>query len=168
MPAPAQASPLARLDSARPYVLGLFRIVVGLLFACHGAASLFGWFGGNPSGQPSIGAWPGWYAAVIQFAGGALVLIGLRTRTAAFISSGSMAYAYFSVHVAHALMPIQNGGEPATMFCWAFLLIAAVGPGALSLDGLLGGGRPGERTTGGPARQAGVRVAAEASASRAN
>ncbi|GAU71279.1 hypothetical protein SSP35_32_00080 [Streptomyces sp. NBRC 110611] len=118
------------------HVLALFRIVVGLLFACHGASSLFGVLGGamGQGGTVPTGAWPGWYAAVIELAGGALVMLGLGTRAAAFVSSGSMAYAYFSVHQGTALWPIQNGGEASAMFCWAFLLIAFTGPGAWALD----------------------------------
>lgn len=128
-----------RLDAARPYALSLFRIVIGLLFACHGAASLFGVLGGAVGGGTiSAGTWPGWYAAVIQLVGGVLVMIGLGSRSAAFISSGSMAYAYFDVHQSEALMPIQNHGEASAVFCWAFLLLVFTGPGALSLDRLFG------------------------------
>lgn len=126
-----------RLDQAQPYALGLFRIVIGLLFACHGAASLFGVLGGAMGGGTvPTGTWPGWYAAVIQLVGGGLVLIGLGTRTAAFIASGSMAYAYFKVHQPEALFPLQNGGEASAVFCWAFLLLVFTGPGALALDRL--------------------------------
>jgi putative oxidoreductase len=117
-------------------VTTLFRLVLGLLFAFHGAASLFGVFGGNRgSGQAiEIGTWPGWYAAVIQLAGGLLVLAGLATRAAAIVCSGSMAYAYFVVHQPDALLPLNNGGETAALFCWSFLLIATLGPGRWSLD----------------------------------
>lgn len=123
-----------RLDQAQPYALGLFRIVIGLLFACHGAASLFGVIGGTAGGAIPAGTWPGWYAAVIQLVAGALVLLGLGTRSAAFVASGSMAYAYFNVHQPEALFPLQNGGEAAAVFCWAFLLLAFTGPGAPALD----------------------------------
>ncbi|MEU5241713.1 DoxX family protein [Streptomyces lydicus] len=121
---------------ATPHALALFRVVVGLLFACHGASSLFGVLGGamGQGGTVPTGAWPGWYAAVIQLAGGLLVLLGLGTRAAALVSSGSMAYAYFSVHQGTALWPIQNGGEASAMFCWAFLLLFFTGPGAWALD----------------------------------
>ncbi|MER6524639.1 DoxX family protein [Streptomyces sp. NPDC001508] len=141
----------ARLNSAQPYVIGLFRIVIGLLFAVHGAASLFGVLGGvagTDGGTVDAGTWPGWYAAVIQLGGGALVLLGLGTRAAALIASGSMAYAYFNVHQEAALWPIQNGGELSALFCWAFFLLVFTGSGALGLDGLLvrrasaEGGRP--------------------------
>jgi putative oxidoreductase len=129
-----------RLNSARPYAVGLFRIVLGLLFTCHGAASLFGVLGGavgTDGGTIEAGTWPGWYAAVIQLVCGALVLLGLATRPAAFLASGSMAFAYFHVHQPNGLWPIQNGGEQAALFCWAFLLLVFTGPGALALDNVL-------------------------------
>ncbi|MDF3297318.1 DoxX family protein [Streptomyces tropicalis] len=132
--------PTGRLDSARPYALALFRAVVGLLFACHGAASLFGVLGGAAGGDGGTvpaGSWPGWYAAVIQLAGGTLVLLGLGTRIAALVASGSMAYAYFDVHQQAALWPIQNGGELSALFCWTFLVLVFTGPGAFGMDGLL-------------------------------
>lgn len=122
-----------RLNSAQPYAIGLFRIVVGLLFACHGANSLFGTFGGE---TPEAGAWPSWYAAVIELVGGSLVLLGLGTRAAAFISSGAMAYAYFKVHQPQGLWPIENSGEGAAMYCWAMFLLIFTGSGALGLDRL--------------------------------
>ncbi|MGW8951433.1 DoxX family protein [Streptomyces sp. NPDC055709] len=127
----------SRLDQVQPYALGLFRIVLGLLFACHGARSLFGVLGAEAAGGTApTGAWPGWYAAVIELAAGILVLIGLGTRAAAFIASGAMAYAYFTVHQTEALFPIQNGGEGAAVYSWAFLLLVFTGPGALALDRL--------------------------------
>lgn len=123
-----------------PHVIALFRIVVGLLFAVHGAASLFGVLGGaagTNGGTIAAGTWPGWYAAVIELVGGILVLLGAGTRGAALLSSGSMAYAYFTVHQEHALWPIQNGGELSALYSWAFLLIVITGPGAWAVDGLL-------------------------------
>jgi putative oxidoreductase len=144
MTAPSASTALsARLSDSRPYALALFRFVTGLLFACHGAASLFGVLGGagGSGGTAPAGAWPGWYAAVIQLVGGVLIALGLFTRTAALISSGSMAYAYFVMHQPEALWPMQNGGEASAMFCWAFLLLIFTGPGAAALDGLLAGRR---------------------------
>ncbi|MFI6283308.1 DoxX family protein [Streptomyces sp. NPDC051018] len=131
----ANTSLTSRLNRSQPYVLSLFRIVVGLLFACHGAASLFGVLGGaHGGGTVETGTWPDWYAAMIQLIGGGLVLLGIGTRTAAFVASGSMAYAYFKVHQTEGLFPLQNGGEPSAFFCWAFLLLVFTGPGALALD----------------------------------
>ncbi|MFH9426520.1 DoxX family protein [Streptomyces sp. NPDC017529] len=128
-----------RLDAARPYALSLFRAVIGLLFACHGAASLFGVLGGagGTGGTVAAGTWPGWYAAVIQLVGGTLVMAGVGTRSAALICSGSMAYAYFEAHQPAGLWPLENGGESAVIFCWAFLILVFTGPGPLSLTRFL-------------------------------
>ncbi|MER5253849.1 DoxX family protein [Streptomyces sp. NPDC002855] len=146
-----------RLNSAQPYALGLFRIVIGLLFACHGAASLFGVLGGAAGGGTvEAGTWPGWYAAVIQLVGGGLVALGLGTRAAAFISSGSMAYAYFKVHQPEALWPLQNDGEASAIFCWAMLLLVFTGSGALGLDRLFAS--RGERADGGKDKEASERT----------
>lgn len=128
------------IPRATPAVVSLYRIVIALFFVLHGAASLFGVFGGNQGKGHAVevGTWPGWWAALIQLVAGGLVLIGLFTGPAALLASGSMAYAYFSVHQEKALLPLQNGGEAAAMFCWAFFLIAMIGPGPFSLDALFG------------------------------
>lgn len=130
----------ATTDKAMPYALGVFRIVIGVLFASHGVASLFGVFGGSPGSNGAAtptGLWPSWYAAVIQLVCGVLVMTGLGTRIAALIASGSMAYAYFVAHQSDGLLPLQNHGENAALFCWAFVLLVFTGPGAFALDSLL-------------------------------
>ncbi|GGN32589.1 putative oxidoreductase [Actinoplanes campanulatus] len=120
-------------------VWSLFRMVVGLLFACHGLASLFGLLGGSKGTGEAVplGTWPGWYAAVIQLICGGLVLIGLFTRPAAILASGSMAYAYFVVHQKTGLMPIENGGVTSALYAWSFLAVAAIGAGPWSVEALL-------------------------------
>jgi putative oxidoreductase len=120
--------------------LSVVRIVVSFLLICHGAAKLFGAFGGvdDHGAAAPVGSWPLWWAGVIEVGGGGLVLLGLLTRVAALLCSGAMAFAYFTVHQPQALLPLQNGGEPAALFCWIFLLIAVLGPGPLALDAMLG------------------------------
>lgn len=119
-------------------IWSLFRIVVGLLFSLHGAGTVLGLFGGNQgSGEPlPVGLWPGWWAGLIQLVCGILVVLGLLTRYAAVLASGSMAYAYFVVHQPNALLPTQNGGVTAALYAWAFLAIAVLGAGPWSLDAL--------------------------------
>jgi putative oxidoreductase len=134
------------LQRASGQYLSVFRIVVGLLFVVHGAASLFGIFGGAkgvPGATVKFGLWPGWWAALIQVVAGGLVLIGFLTRPAAILCSGSMAYAYFTVHAPKSLWPGSNGGEAAALFCWAFLTIALLGAGAWSVDALISRSRRG-------------------------
>ncbi|MFI6507678.1 DoxX family protein [Streptosporangium sp. NPDC050855] len=132
-------------------VLSLFRMVTGLLFLFHGLASMFGLFGGNRgTGQAvEFAVWPGWWAALIQVVCGLLVLAGVFSRSAATLASGSMAYAYFVVHLPQDFLPLRNGGELAALFCWSFLIIAVLGPGPWALDALFrrrGDGAPGVLT----------------------
>lgn len=110
----------------------LLRIVAGLLFICPGAMKLLGWFGGMPAGiqvTPLLTA-----AGVIELVGGLLILLGLFTRSVAFIASGEMAFAYFMGHFPQGFWPIQNHGEPAVLFCFIFLFLWGNGPGPFSLD----------------------------------
>ena len=129
---------LTSLDKASPWAIGIFRIVVGFLFFCHGTSSLFAWPVAPYSGQTAdFGAWPSWWAAAIQFAGGILIMLGVGTRAAAFIGSGSMAVAYFWKHQGDGLLPIQNDGDSAALFCWALLLLVFIGGGKLALSSVL-------------------------------
>jgi putative oxidoreductase len=119
-------NPLKRFE---PTAYALFRIVVGFLFICHGLQKLAGVLGGHRVALASmLGA-----ASIIETVGGLLVMIGLVTSPAALICSGEMAFAYFMVHAPRGLWPIQNGGEPAVFYCFAFLYIAARGAGFLSV-----------------------------------
>jgi putative oxidoreductase len=115
----------------------LFRIVAGVLFACHGGQKLFGLFGGTPMlSNPMMLA-----AGIIEFAGGVLVALGVFTGIAAFISSGEMAVAYFMAHAPGGLFPIVNKGELAVLYCFVFLYIATHGSGTWSLGRALGLGK---------------------------
>jgi putative oxidoreductase len=125
------------------YLTSVYRFVLGLLIASHGIATLFGAFGGSLGSGKTVSAamWPGGVAADIQLVFGVLVMLGLVTRTSAVVLSGTMAYAYFSVHQKVALLPLQNGGEQAALFSWGFLMIAVIGAGPWSLDTLLAAAR---------------------------
>jgi putative oxidoreductase len=111
----------------------LARIVIGLLFACHGAQKLFGVLGGNSQ----LGHTKMMIAGIIEFGGGLLIALGLFTSIAAFTASGEMAFAYFSAHAPHGSWPIINKGELAVVYCFFFLFVAAHGAGPYSLDRLL-------------------------------
>lgn len=116
-------------------VYALFRIVTGFLFLCHGMQKLFGSFGSTF--QPPVGSLA-WFAGVIEFGAGTLVMIGLLTSWAAFLASGTMAAAYFMAHFKpEAFWPIENQGELAVLYCFAFLYIAARGAGPWSVAAAL-------------------------------
>ena len=114
----------------------LMRNVVGFLFLWHGIQKLLG-FPPLPEGI-EIPAFVTYVAGPIELIGGLLVTIGLLTRWAAFLSSGLMAFAYWMAHGMNALLPIMNQGEPAAVYCFVFLYVAARGAGRWSVDGSRG------------------------------
>ncbi|RMH21133.1 MAG: DoxX family protein [Gemmatimonadetes bacterium] len=121
--------------------LNALRIVTGFLFAAHGAQKLFGVLGRDaPVELMSLMG----LAGVLEFFGGLLVMVGLFTRPVAFVLAGEMAVAYFMVHAPRGFWPLMNRGEPAVLFCFIFLMLAANGGGALSLDGWLAARRRGK------------------------
>jgi putative oxidoreductase len=123
------------MRSYEPQTYALLRIVTGFLFLWHGMQKLFGFPGEMPPGVPALIIY---VAGPIELFGGALVMIGLVTRWAAFVSSGLMAFAYWMGHGTHDLLPVQNQGELAVLYCFVFLYISAHGPGLWSLDGQRG------------------------------
>ena len=112
----------------------MLRIVAALLFLQHGLVKLFGFPPGAQPGQQELATLLG-VAGVIETATGALLLLGLFTRPAAFIASGFCAVAYWMMHAPQGLYPIINQGELAALYCFVFLYIFFAGPGAFSVDG---------------------------------
>src|ERR1017187_5503388 len=113
----------------------ILRIIVGLLFACHGAQKLFGVLGGTIAIHNPMGL----AAGLIEFVAGVLVALGFYGRAAAFVASGEMAVAYFMVCASRGFWPIANGGETAVLYCFVFLNIFFHGSGLWSLDSLRNG-----------------------------
>ena len=113
------------------------RIIVGFLFACHGAQKVLGLLGGIDGAGGTVGFGLIWVAGAIELAGGVLVATGFFAGTAAFVCSGQMAVAYFMAHQGNALFPIQNKGDLAMLYCFVFLYMAAKGSGIWSIDSLL-------------------------------
>jgi putative oxidoreductase len=129
-----------RLAPYAPTVLSLFRLVYGFLFTAYGSMNLFSW-PVRPTHAVVVGAWPGWYAGLIELVAGLLIATGLFTRAAAFIASGEMAVAYFWIHQPRSLWPIGdppagNGGALAILFCFGFFLLVFTGGGSYSIDAL--------------------------------
>ena len=119
------------------YALSVLRIMTGLLFLEHGMSKLFHF----PPPPPQLahvelmslmGA-----GGVLEFFGGAAIVLGLFTRPIAFILSGEMAVAYFTVHAPRGFFPMSNGGDAAVLFCFIFLFFAAAGGGLFAVDKLL-------------------------------
>jgi putative oxidoreductase len=120
-----------KLQTWAPQILGATRILVGIMLALHGAQKVLGAFGGVPAGVPWYIVW---VAGPIELVGGAAMAAGLFARSASFLVSGLMAFAYFKGHAGRGFWPILNGGELAIVYCWVALYLAAQGPGAWALD----------------------------------
>ena len=93
---------LKLFSKAEPWSYQLMRIVVGLVFACHGAQKLFGVLGADRvSLLTQRGA-----AGIIEFFGGLLIAAGVAVTPVAFICSGAMTVAFFQNHWA------KDSGHP--------------------------------------------------------
>ena len=117
-----------------PYLLSFVRIAVGLLFFQHGAEKLWGFAGGRIDLEFTT---LHGLAGPIEVVGGGLMVLGLFTRSTAFILCGEMAVAYFRSWAPRGFFPINNGGEEAVICCYIFLWLVTAGPGPWSVDALL-------------------------------
>lgn len=123
------------LDPYRDEAYALLRGVTGFMFSFHGIQKMFEVLTDRPG--PEI--WTqGWFGGLIELVGGILVMVGLFTRPAAFLCSGTMAVAYIQFHWkgqwGSEFFPIVNRGEMAALYCFVFLFIAVQGAGKWSLD----------------------------------
>ncbi|MEO8225504.1 MAG: DoxX family protein [Gammaproteobacteria bacterium] len=121
----------------RPRARAALRIVTAYLFMAHGTAKLFGMPHQPMFDGLKLMSLMG-LAGILEFFGGALLLIGLFTRPVAFVLCGFMAVAYFMAHASQgsALVPMLNGGESAVLYCFVFLYLAVAGAGAWSIDAM--------------------------------
>lgn len=116
-----------------PRLLSILRIMAGLLLLQHGTAKLLKFPLVPSMANVSLSSLPG-IAGILELVGGVLLILGLFTRPTAFILSGMTAFAYFIAHAPRGFYPILNQGELAVLYCFAFLYLAAAGPGPWSLD----------------------------------
>lgn len=125
---------VSRLNEWAPRVLSIARIVIGLIFLEHGTQKFLGFPPGESAGSglglPHLGA----YAGIVEVAAGLLIALGLFTRPAAFLASGTMAVAYWYAHAPQNFFPVNNGGDAAILYCFFFLYLVFAGPGPWSLD----------------------------------
>lgn len=119
------------LECFQEQIYSVFRMISGFLFLWHGTQKFFNFPMEYPYGPLDT---LGFAAGIIELVGGLLIMVGLFTRSAAFICSGTMAFAYWMAHGMQSFFPIVNRGELAVMFCFGFLFIASKGAGVWSID----------------------------------
>ena len=128
-----------KLDRYRDTGLLILRIGIGLAFMAHGFPKLKGgpavWteLGGALSavGVNFAPTFMGFMAAISEFGGGLLLLLGLLTRPACFLMLGTMLVA-LTMHIKNgdSFLSYSHAMEAAILF-FSLLL---VGPGRFSLD----------------------------------
>lgn len=115
----------------------LVRLVVGAAFVMHGLPKIqnpFGWMGEMDNAAPGVFQA---IAAVFEFGGGILLMLGLFTRCAALALASVMVAALALVHIPRG-DPFVAVGKPSSELASVYLVmslaIAALGAGAYSLD----------------------------------
>jgi putative oxidoreductase len=109
------------------HAYALLRIVTGFMFSFHGAQKILGVL--SDFRPPALSQM--WFGGLIELVGGIAVMVGLQTRKAAFLCSGTMAVAYFQFHWRFQwgpnFFPAINKGEMAALYCFVFLFLACRG-----------------------------------------
>jgi putative oxidoreductase len=127
----------SQLATHAPRMLGVLRIMSGLLFLAHGTQKFLSFPAGDMAGYGWTFGSAGAFAGIVELVTGALIALGLFTRPAAFLASGTMAVAYFTAHASKNFWPVNNGGDTAILYCFVFLYFVFAGPGPFSLDSRL-------------------------------
>ncbi len=131
----AEEGVVSKWLSWSPYLRSVLRIMAAFMFMLAGSRILFAFPAGiPPNGGTAVLISQIGLGGVLEFFGGALILIGLFTRPVAFILAGEMAVAYFQFHFPKGFWPILNGGSEAALYCFLWLYFSSVGAGAWSLD----------------------------------
>ena len=123
-----------QLDRHGPTALAALRIMSGLLFLAHGTQKFLMFPAGERAGSGLALDNPAAWAGIIELVTGTLIALGLFTRPAAFLASGTMAVAYFMAHAPQDPFPVNNMGDAAILYCFVFLLFVFTGPGRFALD----------------------------------
>lgn len=123
-----------RLGGLAPVMLSVLRIVTGLIFLEHGTQKFLGFPAGPMAGMGRALDSMAAYAGIVELLCGLLILLGLFTRSAAFLASGTMAVAYWYAHAPQDVFPVNNMGDAAILYCFLFLYLVFAGPGPISID----------------------------------
>lgn len=121
----------------------VMRLVVGVVMVAHGYTKVI------PSGslytfahtvtRMHLPVWLGYVSAFTEFFGGMLLVVGLLTRIAAFMTAIDMAVAIIKVHLHAGLMGPNSFALPLSLFSISLMLVFS-GCGWLGLDDFVGRG----------------------------
>jgi putative oxidoreductase len=136
------------VNTDNDFTLTVLRLVLGVIFLCHGGQKVLGWFGGNTLGASMkmftegmhIPAPLAFLAIMAEFAGGLGLIVGLLGRIAAFGIISNMVVAILMVHSKFGLFMNWFGNQQGEGYEYHLLAIAiglailVKGCGALSID----------------------------------
>ena len=131
-------------ERLEPYAWPLIRVTAGLMLVPHGWGKLFteGGVDRLAGGLAKLGLEPAYplalYIALLEFAGGLMLALGLFTRLIATLVVGFMAVAAFHVHWGNGFLWIQKGYEYPLFWGLVCIAIAIRGAGPMSLDAKMG------------------------------
>jgi len=138
---------LNRFESLGALVM---RLVLGTIMVRHGYDKII------PSGalynfshmvtHMHLPVWLGYVSAFTEFFGGMLLIVGLLTRVAAFMTAIDMAVAIIKVHIHGGIMGPNSFALPLALFAIALMLVFT-GCGWLGLDDFAGSSRAGRAKT---------------------
>jgi putative oxidoreductase len=136
------------VDRARLWGIMLLRVVVGIVFLAHGSQKLFTMgFAGVGRYLAGVGVPAPMPAAVVvtlvEFLGGAALVLGLATRPAALLLAFDMLVAILTVHLPNGFFAPRGVEFPLSLLA-ANVGLVLTGAGAASLDAVLWGGREDE------------------------
>lgn len=123
------------------------RVFLGLLMAAHGSQKLFGWFGGYGLAGTggffeSLGFRPGQrfaaLAGLTEFGSGLLIALGLFGPVGPALMLSVMIVAAVTVHLPHGVFASSNGIEVPLLYGIGAVALALTGPGAFSVDAVIG------------------------------
>jgi putative oxidoreductase len=122
----------------------VMRLVLGVIMVAHGYTKII------PSGalysfshtvfRMHLPIWLGYVSAFTEFFGGMLIIVGLFTRVAAFMTAIDMTVAIIKVHLHGGLLGPNSFALPLALFAISMMLVFT-GCGWLGLDDFVGRGK---------------------------
>ena len=126
--------------------LGAFvmRVVLGVIMVAHGYTKIIPkdalYNFSHMVVRMHLPLWLGYVSAFTEFFGGMLLIVGLLTRVAAFMTAIDMAVAIIKVHLHGGLLGPNSFALPLALFSISLMLVFT-GSGWLGLDDLAGRNR---------------------------
>ncbi|MFC4052485.1 DoxX family protein [Actinomadura syzygii] len=135
-------TPANRIPYLSDIALLIGRVAVGVVFVAHGwqkfddmgHGGVTKMFEGMDIPAPSVAAY---YSTWVELIGGLALIVGVAVPLAGLLLVADMAGAFWFVHKGNGVFVTGNGYELVLVLGAAAVLLALVGAGRFSLDGLL-------------------------------